>query len=204
MGTGTKPSRWLCALLSLLALSCAESGGPVIVDASWNLTCPSSTSAECASWAEDTCLGNQGSRTIAGAHGEMSCNDVDPIIATCEVVERDGLTVIDLKASVGGFAFELTGAAAEATPSAEEQTVCIVTITEEGVDYGRTVMLGSCGREEPSVEQPCQISNVMAESGVIAFDLQCEALLNSASGFGFDVTATSGQPTISFSNCSGF
>jgi hypothetical protein len=134
----------------------------------------------------------------------MSCNEEDPIIATCEVVERDGLTVIDLKASVGGFAFELTGAAAEATPGAEQQTVCVLTITEEGVDYGRTVMLGSCGLDAPSVEQPCQLSNVVAEAGVVAFDLQCEALLNSASGFGFDVSATSGQPTISFSNCSGF
>ena len=199
---GMKSILWLSVLLSLLALSCAEGEGPVVVDASWNLTCPSSSSAECASWAEDTCLGDAGQRTIAGAHGEASCTD-EPIIATCEVVERDGMTVINLKAAVGGFGFELTGAATEATPSADEQTVCVVTITEEGVDYGRIVMLGSCGREEPSVEQPCQISNVVAEAGVIAFDLECDALLNSASGFGFDVNATSGQPPISFSNCSG-
>lgn len=200
---GMKSSRWLCAVLPLLALSCADSEGPVIVDASWNLTCPSSSSAECASWAEDTCLGDFGSRTIAGAHGEISCTD-EPIIATCEVVERDELTVINLKASVGGFAFELKGAAAETAPGAEEQTVCLVTITEEGVDYGRTVILGVCGREEPSVEQPCQISNVIAEAGVIAFDLECHALLNGVSGYGFDVNANSGQPPISFSNCSGF
>ena len=176
----------------------------MIVDASWNLSCPSSSSAECASWAEDTCLGQLGARAIVGAHGEMSCNDQDPIIATCEVVERDQLTVINLKVSVGDFGFELVGAAAEESEGAEADSVCIVTITEDGAEYGRTVMLGSCRREPPSVEQPCQISNVMAEAGVVAFDLQCDALLNSASGLGFDVNALGGQPAISFSNCSGF
>ncbi len=199
-----KAGPWPCALLALLALSCANSGGPVVVDVSWNLTCPSSSSAECASWAEDTCLGELGARSISGAHGEMSCNDQDPIIATCEVVQRDELTVINLKATAGDFGFELTGAATDDSGGMGAESVCIVTITEDGVDYGRTVMLGSCGREPPSVEQPCQISNVMAEAGVVAFDLQCDALLNSTSGLGFDVSALSGQPTISFSNCSGF
>lgn len=199
-----KPSHWLSALLALLGLSCAESGGPVIVDASWNLSCPSSSFAQCASWAEDTCLGDLGQRTIAGVHGEMSCTG-DPMIATCEIVERDGLTLINLKASVGDFALELEGAATEATEGADEQTVCVVTVTEDGAEYGRKLMLGRCGRDAPSVEQPCQVSNVIAERGIVAFDLQCEALLNSASALGFDVTAVGGEPaTISFSNCSGF
>ena len=41
-----------------------------------------------------------------------------------------------------------------------------VTITEDGAVYD----LGGCGTEEPSMEQPCQLSNVSAEGGEVVFD----------------------------------
>jgi hypothetical protein len=186
----------------LLALSCAESGGTVMVDVEYNLTCPDDTAVGCGSLAPETCLGSVGQRAIVGARGETSCTG-EPIVASCEAVNRpDGLTVVFLEANIGNeFAFELAGATVDDDGQGGGQTVCNVTITEDGAVYD----LGGCGTEEPSMEQPCQLSNVSAEGGEVVFDLECKSLINRASTNGFDVGAVGGGPTtIRFSNCSGF
>jgi hypothetical protein len=199
-------NRLMCALLPLFVLSCAENAGPVRVDARWNLTCPSGSAASCTTPAE-TCLGDGGLREIVGQHGEQTCTG-DPIIASCEAVERsDGTRLLFLEASVGSgideFAFELRGASIDAGGTA--QTACVVTIIEAGDAYGSIEMLGACGGDPPSVDQPCQLSNISAMGGEVSFDLECATLVSRTTGFAFDVGALGGGPTtMSFTNCSGF
>jgi hypothetical protein len=193
-------SRVLCALLPLLALSCADSGGPVAVDARWNLSCPSS-GVGCGSWAQETCIGNGGQREIVGEHGQAVC-DGDQVIAHCVAVEQsDGTTKLTLEANIGDkFAFELRGATVDSGGSVE-QTACNVTIIEDEVPYD----VGACGQEPPSVDQPCQLSNISVEGSEVIFDLECDSLLSSVTDLGLDVGALGGGPTpIRFANCSGF
>lgn len=193
-------SRVLCALLPLLALSCADSGGPVAVDARWNLSCPSS-GVGCGSWAQETCIGNGGQREIVGEHGQAVC-DGDQVIARCVAVEQsDGTTKLTLEANIGDkFAFELRGATVDSGGSVE-QTACNVTIIEDEVPYD----VGACGQEPPSVNQPCQLSNISVEGSEVIFDLECDSLLSSVTDLGLDVGALGGGPTpIRFANCSGF
>jgi hypothetical protein len=186
-----KRSRFMCVLVSLLAVSCADSGGPVGVDAQWSLTCPDDVG--CTTPAE-TCLGQGNQRAIVGQNGQGTCTD-DPIIASCEAVERDGTRLVFLEANVGdAFAFELRGARID--PGGAEETACAVTIVESGDAYGR--MLGACGEDPPSMVQPCQLSEISATGGEVGFDLECDALLSSTTGFGFDV-----RGTFRFSNCTG-
>ena len=187
----------MCALLSLFVLSCADSGGPVLVDAQWTLTCPDEVG--CTTPAE-TCLGEGNQRTIVGQHGEGTCTP-DPIIATCEAVQRsDGARIIFLEANVGdAFALELRGATIDSGDGTREPAACVVTIIDGGDAYGGIEMLGACGEDPPSVDQPCQLLNVETSGNEVAFDLECPALLSSTTGFGFDVAAT-----IRFANCSGF
>jgi hypothetical protein len=195
-----KMSRVLCALLPLLALSCADSGGPVAVDARWNLSCPSS-GVGCGSWAQETCIGNGGQREIVGEHGQAVC-DGDQVIAHCVAVEQsDGTTKLTLEANIGDkFAFELRGATVDSGGSVE-QTACNVTIIEDEVPYD----VGACGQEPPSVDQPCQLSNISVEGSEVIFDLECDSLLSSVTDLGLDVGALGGGPTpIRFANCSGF
>lgn len=186
-------SRLSWALLLLLALSCADSGGPVLVDAQWNLTCPSG--GDCGSLAPETCLGAIGQRAIVGEHGQVACTD-DPILGICEAVDRaNGTRFISLEANVGNdFAFELD-AIIGAGDGSVQQSSCNVTIVEDELPYD----LGACGSEPPSMEQPCQLSNVSTEGNEVTLDLQCDSLLSSTTGFGFDVDAT-----IRFANCTGF
>jgi hypothetical protein len=176
----------------VLLLSCAE-GGPVLVDAQWNLTCPSG--GDCGSLAPETCLGAIGQRVIVGEHGQVACTD-EPIIAICEAVDRrDGTRFISLEANVGNeFAFELDATIA-GDGSVEAQSSCNVTIVEDELPYD----LGACGSEPPSMDQPCQLSNVSAEGNEVTLDLQCAPLLSSLTEFGFDVDAT-----VRFVNCTGF
>lgn len=196
-----KKSRLTCLLLAGLLVSCAESGGPVQVDAPWNLTCPSGGAADCGSLAE-TCLGDIGQRAIVGAHREVACTG-DPIIAICEAVDRsDGTRSITLEANLGGdFAFELRGATIDPGDGSIEATACNVTITENQVPYD----IGSCGQELPSIEQPCQLSEISTEGNEVVFDLHCDSLLSSTTSQAFDVGAVGGgATTIRFSNCVGF
>jgi len=192
-------SRSICALLPLLALSCADGNGPLYVDVEYNLTCPSSGGADCGSLAE-TCLGDFGNRTIVGAFGEVACTG-DPIIATCEAVERaDGSTSITLEADLGGkFAFELRGATIESGGSSIQGVACNVAITEDEVRYN----IGACGAAPPSMEQPCQLSNISVEGRDIAFDLQCDSILSSTTNWAFDVGGVGGSATVRFENCTG-
>jgi hypothetical protein len=197
-----KMSRFMCVLLPLFALSCAESGGPVLVDAEWNLTCPSAGGAGCGSLAQETCLGVVGQRAIVGEHRQPACTD-DPIIAICEAVQKpDGTRIVSLEADVGGkFAFELRGATIDAGDDIVEQTACSVTIIEDQLPYD----IGACGTEPPSMEQPCQLSNVSVEGSEVVFDLLCDTLLSSTTGLAFNVGAVGGGPTtIRFANCVGF
>lgn len=195
-----KMSRFLCALLPLLVLSCADSGGPVAVDAQWNLSCPSS-GVGCGSWAQETCIGNGGQREIVGEHGQAAC-DGDQIIARCVAVDQsDGTRKLTLEANIGDkFAFELRGATVDSGGSVE-QTACNVTIIEDEVPYD----VGACGQEPPSVDQPCQLSNISVEGSEVIFGLECDSLLSSVTDLGLDVGALGGGPTpIRFANCSGF
>jgi hypothetical protein len=198
-----KNSRFLCVLLPIFVLSCADTGGPVLVDAEWNLSCPSSGDVSCASWAQETCIGDGGHRAIVGEHGESACDD--RIIAICESIERaSGMRDITLEANVergGGsspkFAFELSVMVDSSDDSVE---LCNVTIIEGGVSYD----FGACGQEPPSIAQPCQLSNISTE-GEVVFDLECDSLVNGTTGFGVHVGALGGGPTtIRFANCTGF
>jgi hypothetical protein len=195
-----KMSRLMCVLLPVLALSCAESGGPVLVDAEWNLTCPSAGGAGCTTPAE-TCLGVVGQRAIVGEHRQPACTG-DPIIAICEAVQRaDGSRIVSLEANIGGkFAFELRGATIDVSGGVE-QTACNVTVIEDQVPYD----IGACGTDPPSMEQPCQLSEVSVEGTDVVFGVECDSLLSSTTGQAFDVGAVGGGPTtIRFANCLGF
>jgi len=195
-----KMTRVLCSALALFALSCAD-GGPVTVDAQWNLTCPSGGAAGCGALAEETCLGNVGQRAIVGEFRQTACTG-DPIIAVCEAVQRsDGARVVTLEADVGGeFGFQLRGAKIDAGDGSLPPPACNVEITEDGLAYD----IGTCGTEPPSVAQPCQLSNVSVGADEISFDLECDSLLSSTTQLGFDVGAVGGGPTtLRFSNCTG-
>lgn len=197
-----KIGRFACALGALFAVSCADSGGPVTVDAEWNLTCPDDSGVGCGSLAPETCLGGVGDRAIIGSRGDTSCTG-DPIIASCEAVERtNGLRVVFLEANIGdSFAFELRGATVDADDGSVQESACNITIIEDGLPYD----VGTCGDAAPSIEQPCQLSNVLAQGGEVSFELECKSLISSTSGNGFDVGALGGGPTtIRFANCVGF
>jgi len=196
-----KMTRWICAALALLALSCADSGGPVTVDTQWNLTCPSGGAAGCGALAENTCLGSVGQRVLVGDYRQTACTG-DQIIAICEALERsDGKKVVTLEASVGGdFGFELSGATIGADDGSLQAAGCNVTIIEDGLPYD----LGRCGSEPPSMEQPCQLSDISLEDNEISFGLECASLLSSTTDLAFDVGAVGGGPTtIRFANCAG-
>ena len=155
----------------------------------------------CGSWAQETCIGNGGQREIVGEHGQAVC-DGDQVIARCVAVEQsDGTTKLTLEANIGDkFAFELRGATVDSGGSVE-QTACNVTIIEDEVPYD----VGACGQEPPSVDQPCQLSNISVEGSEVIFDLECDSLLSSVTDLGLDVGALGGGPTpIRFANCSGF
>lgn len=193
----------LAYLLALsMSISCAESDGTASVEATWNLTCPIDGAVGCGSLAQDTCLGDGGQRTIDGARGSLAC-DGEPIVASCEAIERsNGTRVIFLEASVGSdFALELRGATVDGGDGSVVASECTVTIVEDGLPYD----VGNCGSEPPSMEQPCQLSNVSTEGGDVEFDLFCRSLISSTTENGFDVGAVGGGPTtISFRNCDGF
>jgi hypothetical protein len=185
----------------LLLASCASGEGPVSVDSSWNLTCPVDSAVGCGSFAESTCLGDFGHRTVVGARGERACND-ETMTVSCQAIDRpNNVRTIFLEASVGNdFAFELRGATLDGGNGSVDPVGCTVTIVEDGLAYD----VGDCGPEPPSIAQPCQLTNVVTESGEVSFDLQCRALISSLTGNAFDVGALDGGPTtISFSNCSG-
>jgi hypothetical protein len=197
-----KTSRYMWVLVPLFALSCAESGGPVSVDAEWNLTCPASGGAGCGALAEETCLGIVGQRSIVGTHRQPACTG-DPIVAICEAVQNsDGTRDVFLETEVGGdFGFQLRGATIDAGDGVVEQTACNVTVIEDGLSYN----IGGCGTEPPSMQQPCQLSNVSVEGGDVVFDLECDSVLSDTTGLAFDVGAVGGGPTtLRFANCTGF
>jgi hypothetical protein len=196
-----KMSRLMCVLVSVLALSCADSGGPVLVDAQWNLTCPADTGVDCGALAPQTCLGTVGQRAIVGEHRQPACTG-DPIVAICEAVQRaDGTRIVTLEANIANtFAFELRGATIDAE-GVVEQTACNVTIIEDQVSYD----IGACGPAAPSMEQPCELSDVSVEGNEVSFGLECRSLISSTTAAGFDVGAVGGGPTtIRFANCVGF
>lgn len=193
--------RIACLSTALLAFSCAESSGTVSVDAQYNLTCPDGSSAGCGALALDTCLGPVGQRSIVGSEGDTTCTG-DRLSIACEAVDRpDGRRFVALEAFVGNdFAFMLDVILGNGLV----EDTCHVTIAEDGADYGGRVT-GTCGTEPPSVDQPCQLTNVSTVGGGVEFDLECEALLSDTSGLGFDVGAVGGGPArIQFGTCAGF
>ena len=193
-----KFTRLLCVLVALPVWSCAEDASPVSVDAEWNLSCPDpETFVDCGQPAPETCLGPGGARAIAGGRGETSCDGEGVLVVDCDAVERsDDKTSIALEAAVGGFALELDAVLNDGSLDG----FCNVTIVEDGIVYG----LGACGTDPPSIEQPCQLSNVTARSGEVAFGLECAPIISPDVGEGFHVSAPGGGPTtIRFSNCDG-
>ncbi len=197
MGLGLRTTRFVGICCSLLGLACSGGNGTLAVDAEWNLTCPVGSPVGCGSIG-DTCLGQVGQRAIVGSRGEMSCTG-EPIVATCEGVDRsDGSTFVSLKASVGdAYAFELDAILGNGTVD----DLCNVTIIEDEAMYD----FGACGTDPPSMEQPCQLTGVSTANGEVVFGLECEGLVSTTSGLGFDVSAVGGGPaTIRFANCRGF
>jgi hypothetical protein len=188
-------------MLPILGLSCADDG-PVATDVFYNLTCPGSP-ATCSA-PQSTCLGNGGLREILAVNGEISCDDETPVVAICEATRTpEGGLILNLLASVGDrFGFELRGA----TVVPDGTTVsgaCELTIIEDQLAYGGN--LGACGTEPPSMNQPCQISNVVVGGADISFEVECEALLSSTTGNSFDVGGPGGGPaTVRFARCTGF
>ena len=204
-----KICRIACLSAALFAISCADGPATVAVDATYNLTCPDGNAADCGSLATPPpCLSEgadgasvPGRRSIVGVRGDTACNG-DVLDVKCEAIERpDGRTFIALEAYVGDE-FALTLDAILGNGSVED--TCEVTIIEDGADYGG-MATGACGTASPSIDQPCQITNVSTEGGAVVFDLECESLLSSTSLFGFDVGAVGGGPTrFQFSSCTGF
>jgi hypothetical protein len=195
----------MCALLPLLLFSCAESEGPVLVDAEWNLTCPADSGVDCPGTPADTCLGDGGLRAIAGEHRQPACNG-DPIIAICEAVQRaDGTRLVTLEANVADdFALELHAATVETGDGLVEQTECYVTIIEDQTSYGGST-LGRCGEDDISMDQPCKLSSVSVQGSDVSFGLECKSLINATSVLAYDVgTVGVGPTTITFANCVGF
>ena len=164
------------------------------------LTCPADLSVGCGSLATASCLGNSGQRSIVGEHGQLSCTG-DSIVATCEAVQQpDGTTDLTLEAAVGEtFAFRFDSVGVQ-TGSIVGQIACNVMIVEDELAYD----LGTCGEAAPSMQQPCQISDVSIDDDQVAFDLECSAILSRATAAGFDVSAVGGGPTaIRFTGCEG-
>ncbi len=194
--------RLLGVMVAILGVSCADDG-PVATDVFYNLTCPAPP-ATCGSLAESTCLGSGALREILGVNGEVSCDDVTPVLAICEGTRRpDGGVILTLVASVGDrFGFELRGATLDPDGSTVSGP-CELTIMEDQLAYGGDV--GVCGAEPPSMNQPCQISNVVLDGADISFDVRCEALLSGVTGNAFDVGGPNGGPaTVRFARCTGF
>lgn len=200
-----KNGRLMCGLLPVLLLSCADSGGPVLVDAEWNLTCPAGGAVDCAGEPAETCLGEGGQRAIVGEHRQPTCNG-HSIIAICEAVERaDGTRIITLEANVADeFALELHAATIETGDGLVEQTDCYVTIIENQTSYGGST-LGRCGEGEISMDQPCKLSGISVQGSDVRFELECHSLINATSVLAYDVGAVGvGPTTITFANCTGF
>ncbi len=195
--------RLIVMMLPLLGVSCAGEG-PVATDASYDLTCPDPP-ASC-SLPQSNCLGNGGLREILGVNGEVSCDGETPLIAICELQRFEGGQLLTLVASVGDeFAFELRGVAVESDGSVSG-AACAVTIIEDQVSYGGR--LGACGDAQPSMEQPCQISNVVlgdADGADISFDVACQGLLSDTTGNSYNVGGREGGPArIRFARCTSF
>ena len=191
----------LFAALAIVA-GCSDADGPAATDTIYALTCPAAPT-ECGSLSEDTCLrpdgGAIGDRDIFGENGELGCDGENVTIVVCRATETEsGRQMIDLEASVGGFGFEtrifasIDGATIDGT--------CEVTVLEDDLAYGGA--LGTCGIEPPSMEQPCQISNISIgddESIDVSFDVLCEGLRSeTVPTDGFDV-----QANIRFARCTG-
>jgi len=195
----------MCVLLPVLALSCAETGGPVSVNAEWNLTCPADSLVDCPGVPATTCLGDGGHRAIVGEHRQPACTG-KPIRAICEAVQgADGTRLVTLEANVDDdFAFELHAETIETGDGLVEQTDCHVTIIEDQTSYGGPA-LGRCGEDDISMDQPCRLSSISVEGSDVSFELECRSLINRTSVLAYDVGAVGvGPTTVTFANCVGF
>ncbi|MBW2627455.1 MAG: hypothetical protein JRE45_07530 [Deltaproteobacteria bacterium] len=205
MGLGMKNGRLMCALLPVLLLSCADSGGPTLVNAEWKLTCPVDSPVGCSGVPADTCLGDGGQRVIVGEHRQLACTG-DPIRAICEAVQgADGTRIVTLEVNVADeFALELHAETIETGDGLVEQTDCHVTIIEDQTSYGGPA-LGRCGEDDISMDQPCRLSSISVEGSDVSFELECRSLINRTSVLAYDVGAVGVGPTmITFANCVGF
>ncbi|MEM9728871.1 MAG: hypothetical protein AAF997_09820 [Myxococcota bacterium] len=183
------------------AVGCSGDGGPAATDTEYTLTCPASQ--PCGSLSDTTCLrpegGAVGEREIFAENGELSCDDETTTIVVCEATETtDDRLIVQLEATAGAFGFDTRIVASGDGASIDGS--CEVTVMEDELAYGG--MLGTCGIEPPSMDQPCQISNfTVDEEGPVnvSFDVECVGLLSSVTEEAFDV-----QASIRFARCTGF
>lgn len=188
-------------LLSALVAACSTDGAAA-TDTTYTLTCPAAPTS-CGALAESTCLrpegAPQGERELFLIDDEIAC-DGDQAVVICEASQTsDGRRNLNLEALVGSsFAFEVSVVVGGDNSMIEG--LCDVTVVEDGLAYGGT--LGTCGFEPPSLEQPCQVSNLVIgniDGADISFDVSCERLLSPTTESGFDVDAT-----VRFARCDGF
>jgi len=157
----------------------------------------------------ETCLGVGGQRAIVGEHRQIACTDgpiIGPIIAICEAVQgADGTRIVTLEANVAGdFGLELHAETIETGDGLVEQTDCHITVIENETSYGGS-LLGRCGEDPISMDQPCKLSNISVVGSDVSFELECKSLINATSVLAYDVGAVGvGPTTIRFANCVGF
>ena len=197
-------------LSTLLVMSCSDSEAPVLANVDWALSCPQppDPGRSCGSLGE-TCLGVGDDRQIFQFNGADACPDDDTnpgrVVATCEGVEReDTVFSLNVEASVAGlYGFEIRGLLINvATNAVVPSDGCNVTIIENGQIYDQ----GACGIEEPSEDQPCQISQLFVDQRgeEISMLVACNRIISSV-GTEFDVGGPEGGPaTVIFENCDGF
>ncbi|MEM7137519.1 MAG: hypothetical protein AAF500_13110 [Myxococcota bacterium] len=194
-------TKFVWVLIGSVSLLGCDDGGPAATNTSYTLTCPAAPTA-CGPLSDTTCLrpdgGPAGERVIFATNGELSCDGETPAIVVCRATATtEDRQILDFEAVVGDFGIETT--IIVTVEGATIQGTCEVTLLEDGVSYGGS--LGTCGVEEPSMEQPCQISNLTvgdADGAEIGFDLACRSLISDLTESGFDVDAT-----VEFARCDG-
>ena len=199
----------IIAVLCVFVVACGSSDGTVFADLAWSVRCADG-SPDCS--IGTTCLGTAGRRSILRLDGDDACPDdednLDPLRALCELRPGDGRVSMRLVGSVSNdgeeqYGIEVTGLVVDPeTDEIVEPGRCKVAVFEDGARYD----VGSCGEQDPSSGQPCQISglNIEQDDPDISLRLKCENL-RASTGIGIDVTGiSSSQATVRFNNCTGW
>ena len=85
-----------------------------------------------------------------------------------------------------------------------EQRDCYITIIEDQTSYGGP-LLGRCGEDDISMDQPCKLSNISVAGSDVGFEFECKSLFNGTTELAYDVGAVGvGPTTVTFGNCTSF